>query len=134
MTFPVLSFDQAAEADRTRNQANEEASRVLAESQARRQQLENEFNERKAALDAEVAARRDDLTRTLEEERSQLESRVAGLRAFESNYRDAVRAHLNELLQHLDGAVLEPGDKPELLDAEAGSSTPRLDALLRNDN
>ena len=84
-------------------------------------------------MDAEVTARRNELTRTLEEERSQLESRVAGLRAFEGDYRDSFRAHLTERLQHLEGAVLEPGEKPELLEQQPGSPTPRLDALLRKD-
>nr|NLI49546.1 DivIVA domain-containing protein [Propionibacterium sp.] len=124
-----------AEATRTRNDAAAEAHRVVTEATQRRERLDAEHAERRAALDQEIVDRRNQLVGALDQEHGALAARVAQLRDFEKTFRDNFANQLSAQIENLRNAVLEPQEKPAILDEEPQASrTPRLDALLRGDD
>jgi len=126
--------EAAAEATRTRNDAAAEAHRVVTEATQRRERLDNEHAERKSALEHEITERRNQLVGALDDEHGALAARVAQLRTFEQRFRENFVNQLTGQIENLRHAVLEPEEKPASLEDEPGASrTPRLDALLRDD-
>lgn len=114
-----LRSDARREADEVRTSAQAEADRLLTEAKQRREQLDAEHEERKAATEAELAERRSTLMGQLDAEHADLRSKIDGLSAYEADYRERVRQHLTERLEHLDSVTLTPAERPVLLDADA---------------
>ncbi|WP_040161706.1 DivIVA domain-containing protein [Nigerium massiliense] len=134
------------QADTLVGDAREEASRIVQEAQQNRDRMETEANEQAARvtgdaqrraddLDQETTKRRDELFGTLESERSELTGRIAALRAFEQDFRLRFADQLQGHIDNLRNGVIEPVEKPDLVDEEAPESrTPRLDALLARES
>ena len=71
---------------------------------------------------------------SLESERDDLRGKVDHLRSFEQRYRDSLTTQLKAHLDSLAGNA-QPDDVPAVLDEPATqSATPRLDALLNDQN
>jgi len=88
-------------------------------------------------VEREANSRRADLLTALEKERDALSGHVGKLRDFESTYRDSLVTHLSGLVEDLKNRNFEPADAPVIgqtaaQQANSGSQTPRLDALLTN--
>lgn len=130
-----LVSEARADADRIVGEANDHKARLESEADANANRVTSDAQRRADELDVEVAGRRDELFGTLENERSSLQQRVDALRAFEASFRDRFAAQLQGHIDNLRNGVIEPADKPELLDGEQPESqSPRLDALLRREN
>lgn len=125
-----LVSEANAEAKRTVDAANEKAQQITTESRTKAERLESdartkaehttgEAQNRAADLDRQTGLRRTEMLATLEQERDQLQESIAQLRGFEASYRESFRNHLQQQLQHLNGASIEPTSRPAL--AEPGA-------------
>ena len=93
-----------------------------------------ELRSKAEALQTEIDQRRTELFSSLEGERDELRGKVDHLRSFEARYRDSLTTQLKAHLDSLAGNA-QPDDVPEVLNQPAGqSATPRLDALLNDQN
>lgn len=104
-------------------EARNTADRVTAEAQENAKRVTDEAQQRADALDGEVASKRAELLSALEAERDNLTASVSQLRGFESEYRSNIEGQIQRHLESLRSLSLRP---------TAGGQTPRLDALLGN--
>lgn len=136
-----ITTEASAKAEATVEEASGQAHEALSGARSRAEEIEQqaraaadtltaETQAKAEALDAEIAERRTELFSALEAERDELRGKVEHLRSFEERYRQSLTSQLQAQLESLS-AKGQPDDVPELLD-ESGeaSATPRLDALL----
>lgn len=138
-----LIAEAKAEAERNIGEAQRQAHQTITDAQRRAEQAEAEAranadqvtrdaSDRAAQVDRDSAARREELFTTLERERDEFANKVDHLRDFESRFRETFIAGLEDHLGRLRGGSAEPGDLPDLMNADQrkASPTPRLDALM----
>jgi len=104
-------------------EARNTAERVTVEAQENARRVTDEAQQRADALDGEVASKRTELLSALEAERDNLTASVSQLRGFEAEYRSNIEVQIQRHLESLRSLSLRPS---------AGGQTPRLDALLGN--
>ena len=93
-----------------------------------------ELRAKAEALQSEIDQRRTELFSSLEGERDELRGKVDHLRSFEARYRDSLTTQLKAHLDSLAGNA-QPDDVPDVMNQPEGqSATPRLDALLNDQN
>lgn len=119
----------------TLTDARTRADRIESEARVNAEKLTAEAQSNADAVNGDAEKRRVELFTQLETERDSLRSKVDRLRSFESNFRTTFTAHLESQIKALREASIEPADVPELMNEPAPeSATPRLDALLSEDN
>lgn len=137
-----LLSDARQQAGQIAGDARSQAERMESEARVNADRVTGEAQNRATALDRELEQRRRDMFSAMESERDQLREAVAGLRSFEQDYRSNLAQHLRSQLDGVENGEFEPQEKPELLDPQdeeaqgrrSQSDTPRLDALLGNQN
>ncbi|MDR1237877.1 MAG: cell division protein DivIVA, partial [Propionibacteriaceae bacterium] len=98
-------------------------------------QVTAEAKSKADAMISDAERNRHELLSKLESERDELRAKVEHLHSFEKNYRSNLTTHMEKQIKALVEAKLEPDDVPALLSEPAPeSATPRLDALLGEDN
>lgn len=127
------------EATGVTSQALAQAERVESDARLSADRLRNESEAKSRAFEEELKVRRQDAFSAMETERDQLKSAVGELRNFEKSYRSNLTEHLQAQINNVQGATLEPNDSPALLSSspsadQGNSDTPRLDALLSDNN
>lgn len=129
------SVEQAAtEAHEALSGARSRAEEIEAQARAAAESLTTEAQARTEALHSEIDQRRVELFSSLETERDDLRGRVDHLRSFEQRYRESLTTQLRAHLDSLSGNA-QPDDVPDLMNEPASpSATPRLDALLNDQN
>ncbi|MFT4296460.1 MAG: DivIVA domain-containing protein [Micropruina sp.] len=126
--------EAAAQAHQALTDARARAEEIEQQAQAAADALQAETTAKSEALNTEITDRRTELFTALEAERDELRGKVDHLRSFEERYRQSLTSQLRAQLESLS-AQAEPEDVPELLGEPAGpSATPRLDALLGDQN
>lgn len=122
-------------AHETLTDARTRADRIESEARINAERVTTEAQQRADAVNGEADARRAELFTALEQERDVLRGKVDHLRSFESGFRTNLANHLQAQLKTLTEATIEPSDTPAILDEPAPqSATPRLDALLNENN
>src|SRR5664280_339439 len=132
-----LTEEAAQRAHESTTDARTKADRVESEARVNAEKLVQEAEARASSVEREANSRRADLLTALEKERDALSGHVGKLRTFESTYRDSLVTHLSGLVEDLKNRNFEPADAPVIgqtaaQQANSGSQTPRLDALLTN--
>lgn len=132
-----LTEEAAQRAHESTTDARTKADRVESEARVNAEKLVQEAEARASTVEREANSRRADLLTALEKERDALSGHVGKLRDFESTYRDSLVTHLSGLVEDLKNRNFEPADAPVIgqtaaQQANSGSQTPRLDALLTN--
>ncbi len=118
-------------AHETLTDARTRADRIESEARVNAERVTSEALNRSDAVNAEADRRREELFTQLEQDRDVLRAKVDKLRQFESSFRSNLTAQLHNHIKVLEESVIEPSDRPEILDEPAAQSpTPRLDALL----
>ncbi|MVA77287.1 DivIVA domain-containing protein [Auraticoccus sp. F435] len=146
------TVDQARrEAHEITTDARTKAERVESEARVNAERVRNEAAAKASDVEREAAERRTALFTELEQERDTLKASVRELREFEAEYRRTFTQQLQEQLDRVTGSTAEPSGSPVLLDEDADddaedespagrrgheqpSSTPRLDALIRDNS
>lgn len=114
--------------------ARTKAERIESEARVNAERMRDEASTAAAALNAQTGERRAELLATLESERDTLRGQVKELREFEQKYRSTFSAALSEHLKQVESGNYAPTEEPALLtQSEGTSSTPRLDALMRDE-
>ncbi len=132
-----------SKADATVEQASAEAHESLSAARSRAEEIETqaraaadaltaEAQARTEALHVEIDERRSELFSSLETERDDLRVKVDHLRSFEERYRQSLTTQLKAHLDSLSGDA-RPDDVPDVMnEPTTASATPRLDALLND--
>ncbi|SDE52339.1 DivIVA domain-containing protein [Auraticoccus monumenti] len=132
------------EAHEITTDARTKAERVESEARVNAERLRNEAAAKASEVDRQVEERRSTLFTQLEQQRDGLQAAVRELADFEAEYRRSFTTQLEEQLSALKNGSSRPASTPALLEDEgdeqtpAGrrghdqSSTPRLDALIRD--
>ncbi|GAB3697669.1 DivIVA domain-containing protein [Mariniluteicoccus flavus] len=155
-----ITTDARTKADRVESEARVNAEKMTSDARTTAEKLTSEAKSKSENLDRETASRRTQLFADLEGERDRLREAVNQLRGFESSYRQNLTSHLKQQVQAIESGRFEPDNKPALLNRgadknersdnktdepsgrrsfghdnkDASSSTPRLDALLGDNN
>lgn len=119
-------------AERLRSEAEAGAAKTTTDAQNEANRLVSDAEEHAAQLHSQTEDRRRELFTQLENDRDVLAGKVTRLRDFEENYRSTLTERLHLMLEELDHTSFDEENKPVLLDELHQSSTPRLDALLAN--
>jgi DivIVA domain-containing protein len=132
-----IAEDAATKAHDSTTDARTRADRVESEARVNAEKLVQEAEARASSVERDANFRRAELLTALEKERDALSGHVGKLRDFESTYRDSLVTHLSGLVDDLKNRKFEPADAPQIgqttpPQANSGSQTPRLDALLTN--
>lgn len=117
-------------AERLRSEAEAGAAKTTSDAQNEANRLVSDAEEHAARLHSQTEDRRRELFTQLENDRDVLAGKVTRLRDFETNYRTTLTERLNLMLEELDRTSFDEENKPVILDELHQSSTPRLDALL----
>ncbi len=142
-----ITLDAQTRAERIESEARVNAEQVIGEAANHANQVRSEAEDAAAKLRQDAQANADrvnydadnhrrELFTQLEAERDQLVGKVEQLRGFEANYRTNFVQHLEQGLEAVKSANLQPGELPELFRNRTApqSNTPRLDALLAEGN
>lgn len=114
--------------------ARTKAERIESEARVNAERMRDEASTAAAALNSQTDERRTELLATLESERDTLRGQVHELREFEKKYRSTFTAALSDQLKQVESGNYTPSEEPALLTQPEGtSSTPRLDALMRDE-
>jgi len=140
-----ITSEASTKADATVEEASAKAHEALSGARSRADEIElrarsaaealtGEAEAKTKELQSEIEIRRTELFSSLETERDELRGKVEHLRSFEDRYRQSLTTQLRAHLDSLTGEA-QPDDIPDVLNEPAApSATPRLDALLNDQN
>lgn len=107
--------DARREADETLNRARREADDALSKAQRQAKQITDDARAQAEDLDREAQERYRQATGSLVQQREELERRVEELGAFEREYRNRLKAHLEGQLRRLDTGAPDSEELPDTL-------------------
>ncbi len=113
-----------------RTDAGTRAERIESEARVNAEKLVRDAQMHATQVEQEAAVRREELFSSLEADRDTLVAKVNHLREYEGTYRQRMIEHLQQQISRVESAGLAPEGRPALL-SDSGSTTPRLDALMK---